>query len=561
MTNTLDTISDAALVAESLAGRCEAFGQIVARYQTLICSLAYSRTGSLGQSEDLAQETFIAAWKQLAHLREPEKLRSWLCGIARNLIFDALQKQGREPSHAAETLDAAGEYSAPELPPHDFAVSKEEEAILWRAVERVPETYREALILFYREHQSVAAVATNLELSEDAVKQRLSRGRKLLQEQVVAFVEGTLARTNPGQTFTLAVLAALPVTLGTTVKAATLGAAAKGGAAVTGKGVAGVILGSLSWLIGPVIGVACGILGWRNSLKSARTPRERAYLLRQSKITVAAALIFTACLTAFNFIKPSVWKNHAALFISLGLGVTLVFVAFVFFMSWRFNQWLAKIRREEELVHPEILQDRQQPGLSFTVPWEYRSRATFLGLPLVHCRGGKHPGEKSKAAIGWIAFGEVAYGILFASGGVAVGGISTGGLCFGIISIGGVGIGLFAFGGMALGAVAMGGAAIGWIAGGGIAVAWHAALGGMVVAHELALGGSAMAAHANDEAARDFFLRHRWLDITRPGSNAVFWLLCFGPMLFQMLFWNWWRRKMLKYGKFETQSIKQNCPS
>ena len=55
--------SDASLVAESLAGNREAFGQIVARYQALICSLAYSGTGNLSQSEDVAQETFIAAWK------------------------------------------------------------------------------------------------------------------------------------------------------------------------------------------------------------------------------------------------------------------------------------------------------------------------------------------------------------------------------------------------------------------------------------------------------------------------------------------------------------------
>ena len=551
MMNSVETISDAALVADSLTGNREAFGQIVARYQTLICSLAYSRTGSLNQSEDLAQETFIAAWKQLAGLREPEKLRSWLCGIARNIIFDALKKQGREPSHAAEPLEAAQEAPSPGLPPMDVTISREEEAILWRAIERVPATYREPLILFYREHQSVEAVAANLELSEDAVKQRLSRGRKLLQEQVVAFVEGTLARTNPGQAFTLAVLAALPLTLGTTVKAATLGAAAKGSAAVTGKSLAGMVLASLSCLIGPVLGVVCGILGWRQSLQSARTPRERAYLMRQSKMTLAAALMFAVGLVPLNFINPSVWRTHAVLFIVLGLVVTLGFVAFVFVMSWRFSHQFTKIRQEEERLHPEILQDRRNASSTFYQPWEYRSRATFLGLPLVHCRGGKRPGEKSQPAVGWIAFGEIAYGILFASGGVAVGGICTGGLCFGIISIGGVGIGLFAFGGMALGLVAMGGAAIGWIAGGGIAVAWHAALGGMVAAHDLALGGSAMAAHANDAVARDFFLRHRWLDITRPDSNAVFWLLCFGPMIFQMIFWNWWRRKIAKHGKFQ----------
>jgi len=75
---------DAELVSESLAGNRDAFGQIVARYQSLVCSLAYSATGSLSQSKDVAQETFLTAWKQLTGLREPEKLRAWLCGIARN---------------------------------------------------------------------------------------------------------------------------------------------------------------------------------------------------------------------------------------------------------------------------------------------------------------------------------------------------------------------------------------------------------------------------------------------------------------------------------------------
>jgi DNA-directed RNA polymerase specialized sigma24 family protein len=61
--------SDSELVTQSLAGNRDAFGWIVARYQSLLCSLAYSATGSLNQSEDLAQETFITAWKQLAELR------------------------------------------------------------------------------------------------------------------------------------------------------------------------------------------------------------------------------------------------------------------------------------------------------------------------------------------------------------------------------------------------------------------------------------------------------------------------------------------------------------
>src|SRR5271165_7316569 len=94
--------TDAELVSGTLAGNRDAFSLIVSRYQSLICSLAYSATGSLGQSEDLAQETFITAWKHLGHLREREKLRAWLCGIARNRINNFLRREGREPVRAAE---------------------------------------------------------------------------------------------------------------------------------------------------------------------------------------------------------------------------------------------------------------------------------------------------------------------------------------------------------------------------------------------------------------------------------------------------------------------------
>jgi len=211
--------TDAELVSRSVAGNRDAFGQIVKRYQTLICSLAYSATGSLPQSEDLSQETFVTAWKQLPELNEPAKLRPWLCGIVRNLIRRTFRQLTREPAHAAESLEAAQESPALEPLPADQAVTREEEAIMWRSLERIPEIYREPLVLFYREHQSVERVAEELELSEDAVKQRLSRGRKLLHEQVRMFVETALRKSAPGTAFSLAVVAALPVAMTQTAKA------------------------------------------------------------------------------------------------------------------------------------------------------------------------------------------------------------------------------------------------------------------------------------------------------------------------------------------------------
>ncbi|HLP78565.1 MAG TPA: sigma-70 family RNA polymerase sigma factor, partial [Candidatus Paceibacterota bacterium] len=295
MTSSMPDVAnnDAQLVAASLSGDRNAFGQIVSRYQSLICSLAYSATGSLGQSEDLAQETFITAWKHLGHLREQNKLRAWLCGIARNRINSALRREGREPVRSAEPLDVVHESASSEPLPHDQTISREEEAILWRSLERIPDIYREPLVLFYREHQSVENVALALDLSEDAVKQRLSRGRKLLAEEVAAFVEGTLARTNPGKAFTVSVIAALPLVLTSSAKAATLGAvAAKGSSAAKLASVAGLF----NAIIGPILGFLGPWLQYRIVMESARSDAERAFIRRYYQRLFAVMLTFVIAL-------------------------------------------------------------------------------------------------------------------------------------------------------------------------------------------------------------------------------------------------------------------------
>ncbi len=256
--------SDAELVSRALAGDRDAFSRIVSRYQILICSLAYSRIGHLGLSEDVAQETFITAWKHLRLLREPDKLRAWLCGIVRNRIRKNLQREGREPVHTAGPLTEVDDSPAREALPSEQTIGREEEAILWRSLERIPELYREPLILFYREHRSIEQVAAELELSEDAVKQRLSRGRKLLQEEVQAFVENTLSRTSPGRAFSGAVLAALP--------AAPMAAA---GAGLAGKGTVAAKSGLLGAWLAPMIGVVGGMLAHWLIVRAAPTAAER----------------------------------------------------------------------------------------------------------------------------------------------------------------------------------------------------------------------------------------------------------------------------------------------
>jgi RNA polymerase sigma factor (sigma-70 family) len=495
--------NDAELVAESLEGNHSAFRQIVERYQTLICSLAYSATGSMSQSEELAQETFVAAWKQLTQLREPSKLRSWLCALVRFRISKQFRRQDREPVHAAAPLEALEQSAAPEALPSEQAISNEEKAILWRSLERIPETYREALVLFYREHQSIERVAEALDLTEDAVKQRLSRGRKLLQDEFLAFVQGALEQTCPGLAFTQGVLAALPHVAIATSSSAIGTTALKGSA--TGKAVSSAgLLATLSGLLIKLLPVAAGT--WM-LLKLPESEREQKFTRKAYAAVWILAILYPLALFLIIYAGKSYWHTHPRMLTVGLLSSTFAFVAVV----GPYSFW---IHRTQRRIRKEDIKTSGKPNFSSpSRPYEYRSPRTFLGLPLLHIRLNCVEAGKTLPAKGWVAVGNRAYGILFAAGTIAVGAISCGPVAVGVLAGGAFGIGLFAFGGLAIGLAAIGGAAVGYVAFGGGVIGWLGASGGAALAHHFAMGGGALAAHANDQAAQAFmqgsvFFRH-----------------------------------------------------
>lgn len=506
--------SDADLVNLSLTGNREAFGSIVARHQSLVCSLAYSAVGNLAQSEELAQETFVAAWRQLPGLREPAKLRGWLCGIVRNLSHSSRRQQVRDPIHAAEPLENAAVIGSPEPSPLAQAIRQDEEAVMWRALALVPETYREPLVLFYRQHQSVASVAAALELSEDAVKMRLSRGRQLLHEQVLSLIEVSLSRTNPGAVFTTNVLATLPTL------AAAGASAATGGVAVKAASSAGYFMSFL----GPLAGLFGGAVGTKLAMESTISPRERTFIRRSWAAMWAGALLYWA---GAYLVSRSDWQAHPRLLI-VGL------VASVFCYGALQGLFVGWVCRRQRRIRSEDMQEPSHPMFGLQ-RYEYRSRATLFGMPLLHVRFGPDETGRKMPAKGWIAMGETAYGAVFACGAVAIAPVSFGALAIGGFAWGGFGIGILAFGGMSLGVAATGGGAIGYIAWGGAAIGWLGAAGGAAVAHHFALGGGALAEHANDPAAVAFmqnslFFRHAesftWIMI------QLSWLSMAGPAIF-----------------------------
>lgn len=491
----LETVTDAELVAATLAGDRRAFGRIVERYQRLLCSLAYSATGELSQSEDLAQEAFVDGWRQLAGLREPDKLRAWLCGILRFKVSRLRRADRREPVRRADTLEAAETIESGDEPVADRAIQQEEQALMWSALERVPAIFREPLVLYYREHCSIEHVAVALELSEDAVKQRLTRGRKVLQEQVLAFVEGALARSTPGKVFTMGVLAALPA----------LGTPTTAHAAVVGTGMAvhgGMIAKTtgLATLLSSGSGAISAFMSLRIGLDQSRTPRERRAM---AKVTVGFVLGASSFLFAVWLLRAASWRwwDHRFIFATIAQVLVVGFI-----MAWpmillRVMRHLRKLRTAERRDHPDRFRDARDQVDS--TAGRYRSRLAPFGVPLVHIRFSS-PDEDEPPVFGWLAGGDRAYGLLVAWGGYAVAPLSVGSTAIGLVAMGNFSAGVISLGTVALGGLAIGCASVGlkayaWMS----ALGWHSAQGGgFSIARTAAEGPVAFALHANDAAAR-----------------------------------------------------------
>jgi len=369
-------LDDAELVAESLEGNRDAFRQIVERYQTLISSLAYCATGNINQSEDLAQETFVRAWQELEKLREPAKLRPWLCSITRFLVSTEFRRQGRQPAYAAESLEAVFDWASPEPLPSDHVIGEEEKAILWRSLERIPEIYRETLVLFYREQESIETVARNLGLTEDAVKQRLSRGRKMLQEQFLAFVTSALKQTAPGKAFTLGVIAALPL-LATTAKGATAGAAATKGGTVAK--VTGLLQTALKVII--PIGLFVSLGSWIGYIMgrdaAGQSQRQRNSVARFWGVLVACLVVFVLLPILLWVPLGSFFGSRENLHAAIRTGLDVLFVVMVAALAlWAWQ------RRKCRLQETVTVVGTKKTFLIWSVALAVIATGAFLALGL-----------------------------------------------------------------------------------------------------------------------------------------------------------------------------------
>jgi RNA polymerase sigma factor (sigma-70 family) len=84
------------LIARAQAGDEAAFGVIFEQHARFVYKFVYAMLGDGGAAEELTQETFLAAYKSIHNLRGEAKLRTWLCGIAKNIVYKFLRSRRKE---------------------------------------------------------------------------------------------------------------------------------------------------------------------------------------------------------------------------------------------------------------------------------------------------------------------------------------------------------------------------------------------------------------------------------------------------------------------------------
>jgi RNA polymerase sigma-70 factor (ECF subfamily) len=177
----LSTLDDLFLIQQTLNGNRNAFRFLVLRYQKPIFKFLSSFNLSEAIREEVAQETFVRAYKRLDSF-EPKKgvsFSTWLFVIAKNLAINETKRH----SHLYEiTADKDVEKAAEVLTPEASLSQKQTQQAVHNALAQVPEDFRRSLILSQISEHSLEEIAHIENCSVGTVKSRIFRGKEMLRK-------------------------------------------------------------------------------------------------------------------------------------------------------------------------------------------------------------------------------------------------------------------------------------------------------------------------------------------------------------------------------------------
>lgn len=187
------------IVAELQAGSDAAFDWLVTHYHAPVYNVVYRIVGDSADAADVTQEVFLKAFKGIRSFRQSSTLKTWLYRIA---IREALNQRRwwtrhlrrqvsiNAPERDEDGLAAGQEVESNEAGPFEQLAAREVQEIVHRALGKVSECFRAAVVLRDLEGLSYEEIAEVLEISVGTVKSRIVRGRRELRDLLRAALNG-----------------------------------------------------------------------------------------------------------------------------------------------------------------------------------------------------------------------------------------------------------------------------------------------------------------------------------------------------------------------------------
>jgi RNA polymerase sigma-70 factor (ECF subfamily) len=186
--------TDSAAAEEARKGNQRAFGALVERHSRSVFRLAFRMTGNEQDAEDLVQETFLKAYKQLHRFDGRSAFGTWLYRIAANCSLDFIRvrknRAERQTSTTnSETMDLLDQVAALGPSPERLARSGQVASLLKPALEQLTDLERTAFVLRHYEGRGIAEIASTLGVETNAAKHSVFRAVQKLRRALQPVAE------------------------------------------------------------------------------------------------------------------------------------------------------------------------------------------------------------------------------------------------------------------------------------------------------------------------------------------------------------------------------------
>ena len=207
----LSDLSNTEAVARLRAGDEEVFTRLYQACYRMVYLQAMKILGQADQAEQVVQDVFIAVFRSIDKLKDPESLRSWIGGIVVRLALHQrkMQTDSREFALEEEAMFDLLDSGPPVSSPEDTLCERDTGLILGELVDQLPDEQRTAVMLYYYDQCPIKHIASILECAEGTVKSRLNYARKALEKLILQREQRDGVRLhalNPGLLFLAMVL-------------------------------------------------------------------------------------------------------------------------------------------------------------------------------------------------------------------------------------------------------------------------------------------------------------------------------------------------------------------